>query len=204
MTARKHDASTRFWELLQQLRSIIPKSDDPEFKDLFENAPWLSFSCSAIPGTPLDDAIILAFAKTDLNIRDPLEWKLLLGLFCIAHFGVYKKRAAPKQWTAARLHQLDFDAAEIKSRHPDFGDEAIANILKKTKIDVYGKYTISSIRERVAQARKSKEAFEKLLADHLIATRRLHTFFGKNWTSEIEAKVKKSFIETDRKISAAL
>ena len=86
MTARKHDASTRFWNLVQKYESVAPDTGDPDWNDPSSVLLRLPLSCSIVPGNPLDDAIALAFAKTAFDVRDPLQWKILLGLFCIAHF----------------------------------------------------------------------------------------------------------------------
>jgi hypothetical protein len=205
VTTKKHDASTRFWYLLEGYKSSGSKTDDPDWTNPIEVILRPSLSCSVFPGNPLDDAIAIAFAKTGLNVRDPFHWKALLGLFCLAHFAEWPKLAAQKRWTAARLEQLDKDTAEIWTRHPDFSDEAVARILKEKKSygESYGQYAISSIRERIRDARKFKQEREELLKKHLTFTRRLYETLGVEWTSELEAEVTHSLKETARKVSGA-
>jgi len=183
VTARKHDASTRFWNLVQKYESVAPDTGDPDWNDPSSVLLRLPLSCSIVPGNPLDDAIALAFAKTAFDVRDPLQWKILLGLFCIAHFGSWQKPAAHKVWTPALLEKLDNDAAEIWSRHPDFSDEAVARALKGAEPyrDAYGGYSVSYLRERLTDARKSKQESEKLLNTLLALTRNLYAICGAEW-----------------------
>jgi len=206
VTARKHDASTRFWNLVQKYKLVAPKSDDPQWNDPVNVSLRLPLSCSVAPGNPLDDAIALAFAKTGFDVRDPLQWKILLGLFCIAHLGDWKKPAAHKVWTTARLEQLNCDAAEIRSRHPEFRDEAVArNLRNATPYRVkYGRYSITYLRERLADARNSKQESENLLNANLASVRGLYKSFGIEWTSEIEAQARQSFTQAARKASTAI
>jgi hypothetical protein len=205
VTAKKHDASTRFWYLLERCKSLGIKTDDPDWTNPLDVILRPLLSCSVLPGNPLDDAIAIAFAKTGLNVRDPSHWKALLGLFCLAHFSEWPKPAAHKRWTAARLEQLDKDTAEIWARRPDFSDKAVARILKEKKSyeETYGQYSISYIRERIRDARKSKQEREELLKKHLTYMRRIYETLQVEWTSELEAEVTHSFKETARKVSGA-
>jgi hypothetical protein len=204
MTARKHDASTRFWDLVKKYKSLATEEEDPKWNNPFEVFLRPALSVSVQPGNILDDAIALAFAKTGFSVRNPTNWKLLLGLFCVAHFAAWPKSAAPKLWTKTRLRQLDQDAAEIWSRHADFSDEAVARNLKTTKLyrTRYGRYSIATIRERLAEARQFKREAERLLNSHLDVVRRLYASVGFEWTSAIEAEITRSFTETERKMSA--
>ncbi|MGO9681102.1 MAG: hypothetical protein ACLPTZ_00555 [Beijerinckiaceae bacterium] len=120
-------------------------------------------------------------------------------------FGIWPKVAAPKRWTPAKLDELAQDAADIRSRHPDFSDEAIAKSLSGVNPyrNKYGDFSIAYLRERLADARNSQKDFEQLLEGHLIAVRRLYASFRIDWTSETEAKVTQSFKETARKFSSA-
>jgi hypothetical protein len=206
MTAKKHDASTRFRDLVKKYRRLAPAPpEDPEWKDPMSILHRLPLSCAVLPGNPLDDAIAVAFTETGFDVNEPLQWKLLLGLFCIAHFGEWKKLAAPKIWTAVLLEQLNHDAAEVRSRLPDLSDEAIAKSRKYTERyrNTYGKYSINYLRERLADARKSHQESEKLLNTHLTSVRRLFAFMGREWTSENEAQAVRSFKSAARKVSPA-
>src|SRR5467141_3907759 len=68
VTAKKHDASTRFWHLLERYKSLGAKAHDPDWTNPIEVIHRPSLSCTVLPGNPLDDAIAIAFAKTGLNV----------------------------------------------------------------------------------------------------------------------------------------
>jgi hypothetical protein len=207
VTAKKHDPSTRFQELLRRYKTLIPKSEDADLQDPLVRNLRLPLSFSVLPGNLLDDAISMAFSKTDLNIRDPLQWKLLLALFSMAHFATWPPKKGPtKRWTSARLRQLDEHAQEIRSRHPKFSDKAVASVLvgKNPYRDVYGEYSIPSIVERLAEAKTMKRELEALLKAHLTAVRRLFIHFEVEWTSDTEAAVRQSFLDRDREVSAVV
>ena len=202
MTKRKYDVSTRFNELVRQYKANVQNQSESELKDPIHLLLRASASLTLIPGSPLDNAIAVAFDKTGFNRRDPLEWKLLLGLFCLAHFAEWPKRSAPKQWTLERLDQLDQHAAEVRARRGNLTDTAVAIALTKSTQhrSLYGKYSPNLIRERLAEAQTAKQDFEKLMQDHVAATRRLYGLFGKEWTNETETKVRRSFIDRSKRL----
>jgi hypothetical protein len=203
VTTTKHDASHRFWDLLEQFKGQVDvRTDDPNWTNPYEIVR-LALSHSVFPGSPLDDAIAIAFVRSGLNVRDPLHWKLLLGLFCLAHFAEWPKPAAHKLWTSARLQELDEHIAAIESRHPDFSDVAVARTLKEGKpySKTYGQYSINYIRELIRDAKSSKREFEELLHKHLRSTRPYYESAGIEWTCELEAKLTQSFLDTARQVS---
>jgi hypothetical protein len=192
VTKKIYDVSTRFGELVRQYKANVQNRGESEFKDPTELFLRASACCPIIPGSPLDDAIAVAFEKTGFNRHDPLEWKLLLGLFCLAHYAQWPKRSAPKQWTLERLDQLDQHAAEVRARRGNLSDTAVAIALTKSAQhrSLYGKYSASLIRERLGEARTAKHDFETLMQNHVAATRRLYALFGKEWTNETETEGK--------------
>jgi hypothetical protein len=193
MTKKKHDASTRFNYLVRKYKSMhtlnASELKDPEQVFLRSLA-----SCSIIPGSPFDDAITVAFQKTQFNIHDPLQWKLLLGLFSIAHYGGWPKLAAVKQWTSARLHLLAQHAAEIRALNRGLSDKSVAHNLRTSPKykKLYGNYSINLLRERLAEAKLGETDRETTIKRHVEAMRRLYAFFGKNWTDELESVVRQS------------
>jgi hypothetical protein len=205
MHMKTNDAtSLRFWKLLEEIKPGIDSAGvyKPDFTDptqLF----GIALNLTLIPGDPRDDAIALAFAKTGLNVNDPFHWKLLLTLFCVAHFADWPKVAAPKLWTRARLEQLHKHVTEIRIRHPGLSDAAIAKILRKNRSyrETYGQHSIDYIRERIRDAKKSELEFEELVQKHVKAVQLRYESVGVKWTSELESKTKSSFIEFARKKS---
>jgi hypothetical protein len=207
VTLKKDTPSRRFWDLLEEFkRHVDVKGDDPDWTnpaELFR----LALSFSVLPDIPGDNAIAIAFAKSGLNVRNPFHWKLLLTLFCLAHFDKWPKRAAPKLWTHARLDALYKSVTEIESHHPQslarLSDGAIAKILRKNRKEIYGQFTIDYLRERIRDARKAKKGFDELLRTHLKSMRLVYESASLNWTDEIEAKITASFTRTARKMSDA-
>jgi hypothetical protein len=207
VTVKKDTPSRRFWDLLEEFkRHVDVKGDDTDWTNPAEMLK-LALSFSVHPGNPGDDAIATAFAKSGLNVRNPLHWKLLLTLFCLAHFGEWPKRAAERLWTSARLEKLYKHVVQIESRRSQslapLGNTAIADILKKTKKDTYGDFTIEYLRERIRDARQSRKEFDDLLQRHLKTMRVVYEGVGVKWTSEVEAKITNSFARTARKMSIA-
>jgi hypothetical protein len=205
VTAKKHTQASLFWTLLEGLKKLIDLNasglelDNPTNRHLA-----LALSHSIFPGNVLDDAIALAFARTGLDARNPVHWKLLLGLFCAAHFGARSKLAAPKVWTPERLAKLYKDVDEVRSRRARLSDVAVARILKKNEpySETYGQFTIDYIRERIGDAKSSRREFEETLKTYLASLRALRASFDLEWTSEIEAKYASSFIETGCKAAS--
>ena len=73
----------------------MTNAGDAQLDDPIAEICRLQLSCSLVPGNPFDDAIALGFAKTGFDVRDPLQWKLLLSLFCIAHFWYLAEGCCP-------------------------------------------------------------------------------------------------------------
>ncbi len=205
MDMKTNDAtSRRFWKLVEEMKPGIDSAG--AYKPDFTDPTWLFamvINLTVIPGDPRDDAIALAFAETGLNVNDPFHWKLLLSLFCLAHFADWPKPAAPKLWTRSRLEQLHKDVTQIKVRHPEFTDVAIAKTLTKNKPyrETYGQHSIDHIRERIRDAKKSELAFEKVVQKYVKAVQLRYESLGVKWTTELESKTKNSFIEFARKKS---
>jgi hypothetical protein len=199
MTSKKHDASSQFWALVAQFkgRDMI-KSGDVNSSAPHEVYALRTFSQTLIPGNPIDDAIAIMFAKTGFDVRNPTHWKFLMGLLSIVHCAEWPKVAAPKLWTWARFHKLHEHIEEIQSRHPDFGDQALARALIKSKPyqATYGKYKTTYICERIRDARKWKRDFDSSLQNYLESTRRSYETVGIAWTTELEAERTHSFIDS--------
>ena len=195
--------SLRFETLLQGFKSHVDVKDD--YHSLADPMLLLRMAASltVFPGNPLDDAIAIGFAKSGLNVRDPVHWKLLLALFCIAHFGEWPKIGAPKYWIRARFEELNTHVTEIRSHHPPgFSDTAVANVLKRKRPykETYGRFSIDYLREQIAAAKKSELEFNKLVQTHLKSMRLMHENVGVEWTNEVESREMNSFIETYRKV----
>ena len=200
--ARKHkdDSSERFWHLLAETKAFIPQKAaafEGELRILAAD-----FALQLFVGNPLDDAIAIGFERTGLDPRDPMQWKTLLGLFCLAHFGETPKVAAPRTWDIARLQRLLTDADEIRKRHPALSDTAIATALKTKEIfkDVYGGFSVDTIRERIREAKKSREQFETLRKKHLEIIERVYHRVGLTWTPALARKHSASFDEMRRRV----
>jgi hypothetical protein len=159
----------------------------------------MELALTLFPGNPLDDAIARGLDLTGLDSRNPSHWKLLLAVFCIAHFGEWKKHAAPKEWTRERLKKLLADTAEIESSRPPslpkLSDTALSKILSSNApySSTYGSFEIDSLRERIREARKYKEAFAAMLEKHLKSVQFLYEAAGLDWTPEVIAQVSMSF-----------
>jgi hypothetical protein len=194
--------SIRFRRLLQEIKSHVDVkhdyhgSTDPMF------FLRMSTSLTVFPGNSLDDAIALGFARSGLNVRDPVHWKLLLALFCTAHFGEWPKIAAPKHWTRACLEQLGKHVTEITLRHPAFSNSAVARVLKNNNPykEMYGSLSIEYLRELIASVKKAELEFEELAQSYLKSARLMHESVGVEWTNEVESRQMNAFIEMDRKV----
>jgi hypothetical protein len=100
--------------------------EDPALHDLAAGAALTLGS-----GSPYNAAVELAFTKANLDPKNPLSWRLLLELFCWAHFGDKKTRGAPGKWTAERYCRLLRDFDRKKSSNVTLSDYRVCEFLSR-------------------------------------------------------------------------
>ena len=88
-----------------------PDWDDPNVREILAGV-----ALTLSPTSRSCRSIVKAFRAADLDPRNPLSWRWLLEIFCVAYFGE-AERGAPKKWDTARYCQLleDFDRISAKN-----------------------------------------------------------------------------------------
>jgi hypothetical protein len=113
-----------FGEIVQRVKAQFPNDyakeghkidlKNPELiAALFEPATQIDGKNRAV-----DRSIVAAFEKSGLNIGNPTDWQLLMGMFCWAHFGEKGRPGKAIYWTEKRYCALLRDVHEATFMGP--------------------------------------------------------------------------------------
>lgn len=149
---------------------------------------------------PMDEQIGLAFNAAGLNHKNPWHWRILLGMFAVAHFGPKRRRGARKLWAGDSYCQLLYDVEKVKAEHSWPSDRAACRVLAKRRV-AYGEHgkqqTAETLRRAVREARDpDKNSFLALwVGENLRKMRSDHQKRNVPWTTETAAAAKQKCIE---------
>lgn len=164
-------------EAVEEIKRAFPVDYEKEKHALnLKNPEFIALLFEA--ATQIDDqnratdrAIIAAFEKAGLNISSPMDWRLLMEMFCWAHFGEKGKAGAPIGWTNEQYRNLLRDVHEMKIRGSRTDAEALRQI-KATKGKKYNNVSPVRLKKALAEARNptfntalSKPVYEALMAE---------------------------------------
>lgn len=145
-------------EIVEQIKSQFPSDyrmegdklrlENPEFTALlFEAATQLDAVNRAS-----DRAIQVAFNKAGLNVASPLDWRLLLEMFCWAHFGERGKPGKTVVWTDEKYCRLLRDVHQAKTKLKTNKDAAALRKIRETKFHEYP-FNYDRLKKALAEAR---------------------------------------------------
>lgn len=123
---------------------------------------WEMASTFAPNDRAIDRAVTTAFSASKLDIKNPLDWRLLLEVFCWAHFGEHKKAGAPVRWTDERYCALLRHVAEAKATKRVTTDKAACAAIKKMFASAYSAISAERLRKALREARDP--SFNRTLA----------------------------------------
>jgi hypothetical protein len=216
--ARRDSASKKLSELFktdagklnEKLRSgarelislVEPEADrdEPDWNDPILHGLIASSALTLVPGNRFSAPVETAFKKAKLDPINPLSWRLLLDLFCWAHFGETKRRGAPGKWNADRYCQLlqDFDLK--KSGNPSMSDRRVCEFLgQQPQYQMKNGKPLSPDRLMKVLKKARNPEFNinlKSGVDRRIeALRRVREHWGLEWSAEHEARATRTLIE---------
>jgi hypothetical protein len=158
------------------------------------------------PNDEMDRAISLAFKAAEFDPRNPIYWKVLLGLFALTHYGEWKKEGAPVKWVPTEYDALLQDYNEVKSRKPSLKDHSIARLLKVSPPykQRYGRLSTDRIRTLVREAKQSRTEIQVL--EQVLLERRDAIFkrAGIEFSEEEKKEARASFQVAIRELSRIL
>jgi hypothetical protein len=189
-------AEVREWVLLMD--PATPQ-DEPDWNDPIVHELVAGVALKLGSGSPFNAAIELAFKKANLDPKNPLSWRLLLGQFCWAHFGDTKSRGAPEKWNADRYCQLLRDFDRKKSSNAALSDDRVCEFLgRQPQYRMKnGKPLTADRLMRVLKKAQDPEcnAGLKFGVDRTIeAARYICEQRGLGWSSEHEAHMRKRMV----------
>lgn len=102
-----------------------------------------------------EEAISAAFTAFELDKRNPLNWRVLLGLLAWTHFNDPRKKGRPPEWSSERYCLLLEQVDRIKARHPGrLSDSRACELLKKSEFRaVWKDQTAKRLHGAMAEAR---------------------------------------------------
>jgi hypothetical protein len=110
----------------------------------FDNVPFREALANAFltlyPANKSDAPLAKAFTKAALDPKNPFHWRLLMNLFCLAHFG--RGRGRGKEWDSTRYMKFLRDFEKVKAEKPAFNKSEVCRLLKKRHPGTYGKLSI--------------------------------------------------------------
>ena len=113
-----------------------------------------------------DRAIAIAFERANLDVRNPVSWRVLLEAFCWAHFGQKGRPGKPIFWTSERYCQLLRDVAHVKAESGLTEDKAACEeVLKLFR----SRYRVSVIRLQKALREARDYRYNRSLVEPVFA-----------------------------------
>jgi hypothetical protein len=95
---------------------------DPELRMIFADAAL------TLGSHPMHDPVRRAFRQAGLDPQNPLHWRLLIELFCYAHFGSAQRAGRPPRTDQTKLLR---EVADIKQRNPVLSTNSALKTLHK-------------------------------------------------------------------------
>jgi hypothetical protein len=194
-TRAKLNADAREWVSL--INQATPQ-DEPDWDDPIMHELVARVALTLGSGSPFNAAIEVAFKKANLDPKNPLSWRMLLEMFCWAHFGDMKSRGAPEKWNADRYCQLLGDFDRKRSSNTALSDDRVCDFLgQEPQYRMKnGKPLTADRLMRVLKEAQDPECNVHLKSgvDEAIAALRR---FG-DWSPEREIRIRQKLIEQNR------
>ena len=165
----KHNNVDLLAEVINSIRNYL----GDEFKQLevelnLQNDEWVSLLFKMASKLDEQDfasdrAIATAFKAANLDVHNPLNWRVLMERFCWAHFGEKGKPGAGVFWTDEKYCELLRQIDQVKTEKGLTTDRAACDeILKRFSKDYR---TVSSVRIRRA-LREARDANSQVATCH--------------------------------------
>jgi len=103
-----------------------------------------------------DRAIIRAFEAANLNVKNPLDWRILLERFCWAHFGDKGKPGKAIYWTDEKYCELLRDVHQAKRRFSLTEDASALRKIMEIKGKKYRQVSFGRMKKALGEARNPK------------------------------------------------
>jgi hypothetical protein len=144
--------------LMEDLKKQLPEENFPTRDSVLSDPEWfwliVEMAIHLDREHATDRAIEAAFRAANLDPKNPLNWRVLMEMFCWAHFGKKGDAGAPRVWTDERYCELLHDVEEVKTKASvKLKDVGACKELRSRYKEKYGNLTVERLRRALREAR---------------------------------------------------